>query len=64
MSNQGNNEYYVDVVLCIDGTGSMRKFIGKVKACALSIHSMLEEEMILLNKLIHQSIYFFSILAY
>ena len=50
MSNQGNNEYYVDVVLCIDGTGSMKKFIEKVKTSALSIHSMLEEEMILLGK--------------
>lgn len=50
MSNQGNNEYYVDIVLCIDGTGSMRPFINKVKESALSIYSKLEEEMILLNK--------------
>jgi hypothetical protein len=50
MSNQGNNEYYVDIVLCIDGTGSMRPFIENVKASALSIYSKLEEEMILLGK--------------
>ena len=49
MSQQGNS-YYVDIVMCIDGTGSMLPFIDMVKSKALSFYSIFEEELTLASK--------------
>ena len=42
--------YHVDIVMCIDGTGSMVPFIETIKSNALSFHSTLEEELTLAGK--------------
>ncbi len=42
--NQGV-KYAVDLVICIDGTGSMRHLIEQVKSSALKFYQLLEAEM-------------------
>lgn len=41
----GQGIYNVDIVMCIDGTASMGKFIDQVKANALSFHDQLTTAM-------------------
>lgn len=47
MDNQmmGGYEYLVDIVMCIDATGSMYRFLDNVKSRALSIHQQFTEAM-------------------
>lgn len=45
MSNQGMGSYYVDIVMCIDATGSMAPIIDEVKNNAMSFHQGLSEAM-------------------
>ena len=47
----GQGTYDIDVVLCIDGTGSMSPIIDEVKANALSFYQKIEEAMTLAGKL-------------
>jgi hypothetical protein len=42
---QGNLRYAVDIVMCIDVTGSMRPVLDSVKDSALSFHERLERMM-------------------
>ncbi|MER5772402.1 vWA domain-containing protein [Streptomyces sp. NPDC001985] len=42
---QGNLQYAVDLVLCIDATGSMFPVLDAVKASALQFHERLDEVM-------------------
>lgn len=39
------NEYYVDLVMCIDGTGSMRGIIDEVKRTAKNFYALFLEAM-------------------
>ncbi|MBE6609625.1 MAG: VWA domain-containing protein [Ruminococcaceae bacterium] len=48
MAGQGN--YDVDIVMCIDGTGSMGPIIEEVKSNAMSMHEKFEEAMCLAGK--------------
>ena len=41
----GIGEWNVDIVMCIDGTGSMAPIIDKVKATALNFHKLIEDRM-------------------
>ncbi|MBK3576287.1 VWA domain-containing protein [Streptomyces sp. MBT65] len=54
MDNQyaGNLEYAVDIVMCIDATGSMGSTLQQVKENALSFHKRLNEEMAQKGKVI------------
>ena len=45
MAGQGTGEYFVDIVMCIDATGSMSPIIDEVKANALSIYERFVEGM-------------------
>jgi len=45
MPGQDNYEYYVDIVMCIDGTGSMKPIIAEVKEKALSFYKMFIDQM-------------------
>lgn len=45
MYNQGYGDYCVDIVMCIDGTGSMSPIIDEVKKSAMSFHSKLSDAM-------------------
>lgn len=47
----GQGTYDVDIVMCIDGTGSMGGLIGTVKANALQFYEKLEESMSLAGKM-------------
>ena len=46
----GQGIYDVDIVMCIDGTGSMSPIIGEVKENAMSLHEKFEEAMCLAGK--------------
>ena len=48
MTGQGN--YDVDIVLCIDSTGSMGHIIEEVKTNALALHGMIDEAMTMEGK--------------
>ena len=50
MSANDNAEYSVDLVFCIDCTGSMRPYLDSVKATANEFHSLLIEKMALKDK--------------
>ena len=45
MNGQGIGDYCVDIVMCIDGTGSMFPIIGEVKKNALTFHQSFFEVM-------------------
>ncbi|MCR4908878.1 MAG: VWA domain-containing protein [Lachnospiraceae bacterium] len=45
MAGQGMGEYCVDIVMCIDGTGSMAPIIDEVKANAISFYQKFIESM-------------------
>ena len=45
MNQQGYGEYCVDIVMCIDATGSMSPIINEVKANALSFYEKFEASM-------------------
>lgn len=45
MANQGMGDYNVDIVMCIDGTGSMHPIIDEVKANALSFYQKFVDAM-------------------
>lgn len=45
MSGQGVGTYNVDIVMCIDGTGSMAPIIDQVKANALSFYQKFADAM-------------------
>ena len=45
MSGQGVGTYNVDIVMCIDGTGSMAPIIDKVKENALSFYQKFADAM-------------------
>ncbi|MGP3968065.1 vWA domain-containing protein [Streptomyces sp. 6N223] len=51
---QGNLQYAVDIVMCIDATGSMNPVIGTVKESALQFHQRLNEVMARKGKEISQ----------
>ncbi|MFG2842834.1 vWA domain-containing protein [Kitasatospora sp. NPDC048296] len=51
---QGNLQYAVDIVLCIDATASMGPVLESVKASALSFHQRLESVMAAKGKSISQ----------
>ncbi|MFD4572463.1 vWA domain-containing protein [Streptomyces sp. NPDC058417] len=51
---QGNLQYAVDIVLCIDATGSMFPVIGTVKNSALQFHDRLNDVMAKKGKAISQ----------
>ncbi len=42
---QYNGEYYVDIVMCIDATGSMKPIIEEVKSNAMSFYQMFIDQM-------------------
>ena len=43
--NQGVGDYYVDIVMCIDATGSMSPIIGEVKNNAISFYQRFVDAM-------------------
>lgn len=45
MAGQGQSDYNVDIVMCIDGTGSMSPIIEEVKANALSFYQKFVDAM-------------------
>ena len=45
MAGQGMGDYNVDIVMCIDGTGSMGPIIEEVKANALSFYKKFIDAM-------------------
>lgn len=47
-------QYSIDLVICIDGTGSMRHVIEGVKASALTFHEKLQHKMMEKNKTVGQ----------
>ncbi|MGP4110341.1 vWA domain-containing protein [Streptomyces sp. 4N509B] len=51
---QGNLRYAVDIVLCVDATGSMNPVLGAVKESALHFHQRLTEVMERKGKAISQ----------
>lgn len=51
---QGNLQYAVDIVLCVDATASMGPVLESVKASALSFHQRLEAVMAAKGKAISQ----------
>ncbi|MCS0600713.1 VWA domain-containing protein [Streptomyces sp. LP11] len=51
---QGNLQYAVDIVLCIDATGSMFPVLDSVKSSALQFHDRLNDEMAKKGKAISQ----------
>ncbi|MBQ8414841.1 MAG: VWA domain-containing protein [Clostridia bacterium] len=52
MCARGNGIYCVDIVMCIDATGSMSSIIDEVKSNALSLYSKFVDEMELQNKFV------------
>ena len=46
MNNQGMGSYCVDIVMCIDATGSMAPIIDQVKGNAMLFHKNLSDEVI------------------
>ena len=44
-ANQKTGDYYVDIVMCIDATGSMHKVIDQVKDNAMAFYKMFVESM-------------------
>jgi len=51
---QGNLQYAVDIVLCVDATLSMYPVLDDVKASALQFHDRLKHEMVKKGKAISQ----------
>lgn len=51
---QGNLQYAVDIVLCVDATGSMYPVLDNVKSSALQFHDRLEDVMAKKGKAISQ----------
>lgn len=51
---QGNLQYAVDIVLCVDATGSMFPVLDNVKASALQFHDRLNDVMAKKGKAISQ----------
>lgn len=51
---QGNLQYAVDIVLCVDATGSMMPVLDSVKASALQFHDRLHNVMAKKDKSISQ----------
>ncbi len=51
---QGNLQYAVDIVLCVDATASMHPVLGSVKASALQFHDRLGDVMAKKGKSISQ----------
>ena len=51
---QGNLQYAVDIVLCVDATGSMFPVLDNVKSSALQFHDRLNDEMAKKGKAISQ----------
>ena len=51
--NQGM-DYNVDIVMCIDATGSMHPILDEVKAKALSLYQRFVEEMENVSKSVQQ----------
>lgn len=51
---QGNLQYAVDIVLCIDATGSMFPVLDNVKSSALQFHDRLDDVMAKKGKAISQ----------
>lgn len=45
MSNQGYGDYYVDIVMCIDATGSMSPILNQVKDNAMTFYQKFVESM-------------------
>ena len=45
MAGQQMGEYYVDIVMCIDATGSMSPIIEEVKANAISLYQKFVDQM-------------------
>ena len=45
MAGQGTGEYFVDIVMCIDATGSMSPIIEEVKSNAISFYQRFIESM-------------------
>ena len=43
--NQGVGDYFVDIVMCIDATGSMSPIIGEVKNNAISFYQRFVDSM-------------------
>jgi hypothetical protein len=54
MSQQTKTTYAVDIVFCIDCTGSMQPYLESVKRSATEFHRLLEEKMAVKNKGIRQ----------
>lgn len=54
MSGQGQGDYNVDIVMCIDKTGSMSPIINKVKANALSFYQKFVDSMEEIEKSVDQ----------
>ena len=54
MSGQGGGDYSVDVVMCIDATGSMAPIIDEVKANALSLYEQFLDAMELQGKMVSE----------
>ena len=54
MSGQGGGDYNVDVVMCIDATGSMAPIINEVKANALSLYEKFLDAMELQGKMVSE----------
>jgi hypothetical protein len=51
---QGNLQYAVDIVLCVDATGSMFPVLDTVKSSALQFHDRLNDVMVKKGKAISQ----------
>ncbi|MFF5480488.1 vWA domain-containing protein [Streptomyces sp. NPDC012935] len=51
---QGNLQYAVDIVLCVDATGSMHPVLDTVKSSALQFHDRLDDVMAKKGKAISQ----------
>ena len=54
MSQQPKTTYAVDIVFCVDCTGSMQPYLESVKRSATEFHRLLEEKMAVKNKGIRQ----------
>ena len=48
------SKYAIDLVICIDATGSMEHVIEEVKASALAFHEKLQAKMAVYSKQVHQ----------
>jgi hypothetical protein len=53
VAGQGS-KYAIDLVICIDATGSMQPVIEEVKASALTFHQKLQAKMAKMSKQVHQ----------